>query len=313
MTFRTALISTALAALPTIGMAMELSFPSTAHVVAEDRDDYTSYALPISPWEKGEVPSIWAEGAMERQAVRIDDTRLNTMQLLAPLRDQLEAQGFDILFECKTRDCGGFDFRFGTEVLPEPEMHVDLGDFRFLSAQRMGAERPEYVSLMVSRSRDAGYVQLTTIGNPADAVATPVKSTKLNSPDALIAATDFLQELKLTGAAVLGDLEFKTGSSKLTEGRYDTLVTLAEYLDANPDQKVLLVGHTDFEGSLSGNVALSRKRADAVRRALTRDYGVSAKQVDAEGVGYLSPRASNLTEDGRTKNRRVEVILTSTQ
>jgi len=309
---RLAIITSMLALGAAPGWGMELTFPAPAEIMAEQTDDYTSYALPISPWENGEVPSIWAEGALDRQAWRVEGGRLNTMQLLAPLRKQLVEAGFDILFECKTRDCGGFDFRFGTEVLPEPEMHVDLGDFRFLSAQRMGADSPEYISLMISRSREAGYVQLTMIGDPAESVTAPVKSTKLAAESTQEAALDFLQELELTGAAVLGDLEFPTGSSKLAEGDYTTLASLADYLLENPERQVLLVGHTDFEGSLSGNVALSRKRAEAVRRALTGEYGVPKSQVQAEGVGFLSPRASNLTETGRTQNRRVEVILTST-
>jgi outer membrane protein OmpA-like peptidoglycan-associated protein len=76
---------------------------------------------------------------------------------------------------------------------------------------------------------------------------------------------------------------------------------------------VAIVGHTDASGGLEANIALSRKRAQAVRNVLIEAFGVPAAQIQAEGVGYLSPRASNLTEAGRTQNRRVEVMLTSTQ
>lgn len=291
--------------------AIELTLPDAARVVAQENDDFTSYALPISAWENGEVPSIWAEGAMARKALKIDGADLNTMQILAPLRDQLTSAGYDILFECKTHDCGGFDFRFGTEIMPEPDMHVDLGDFRFLSAQKMGVDRPEYVSLMVSKSRDAGFVQLTTVGDAVDLAPMAAKSTKQVA--ALFEQPGgFMQTLSSNGSAVLADLSFATGSSTLDAGRYTSLSDLAAYLRGNPDQRVLLVGHTDFEGSLTGNVSLSRKRAGAVRDALIEEYGVAAAQVEAEGVGYLSPRASNLTAAGRTENRRVEVILTST-
>jgi OOP family OmpA-OmpF porin len=63
---------------------------------------------------------------------------------------------------------------------------------------------------------------------------------------------------------------------------------------------------------LEGNVALSRKRAQAAKAWLLA-RGIPDAQVEADGVGYLAPIASNLTEEGRTKNRRVEVILTSTR
>ena len=76
---------------------------------------------------------------------------------------------------------------------------------------------------------------------------------------------------------------------------------------------MVLVGHTDAEGALEGNIALSKRRATAVMERLVSVYGVEAAQVSADGVGFLSPLASNLTADGRAQNRRVEVVLTSTE
>jgi OOP family OmpA-OmpF porin len=76
---------------------------------------------------------------------------------------------------------------------------------------------------------------------------------------------------------------------------------------------VVLVGHTDASGGLAGNTALSRARAASVRDRLMAEYAVPAAQITAEGVGYLAPRATNKTEDGRARNRRVEAILTSTR
>jgi len=72
------------------------------------------------------------------------------------------------------------------------------------------------------------------------------------------------------------------------------------------------VGHTDAEGSLDGNIALSRRRAASVLERLVTAYQVDRRQMEAQGMGYLAPIASNLTEEGREANRRVEVIVTST-
>jgi OOP family OmpA-OmpF porin len=87
---------------------------------------------------------------------------------------------------------------------------------------------------------------------------------------------------------------------------------LAAYLTAHPDVQVAIVGHTDAQGTLAANVALSHKRATSVVKRLVEAYGVAGQQLDAEGAGYLAPRWSNMTEEGRKKNRRVEVVLTST-
>ena len=84
---------------------------------------------------------------------------------------------------------------------------------------------------------------------------------------------------------------------------------LAAFIQARPGLKLALVGHTDSTGGLDGNIAVSRKRAEAVRDRLIADYGVPSTNVQAQGMGYLAPIANNLTAAGREANRRVEVIV----
>lgn len=275
-----------------------------------------SYALPIAAFDGTAVPSRQIEGALDQRAFRLDAADATTLAILAPLRDQIRTAGYEIVFECEARACGGFDFRFNTDVLPEPDMHVDLGDFRFLSAQR-GAEA---VSILVSRSAGAAYVQITRLSDvplPATLVETPVdlseeattpRGVEETAPVPAIAAA-----LDDTGSAVLDDLIFASGAAALSAGDYPSLAAVAAWLDANPDGTIALVGHTDASGSLPANVALSERRAEAVAQALIDGYGVDPARVAAKGVGFLAPRATNQTEEGRQKNRRVEVIVTSTR
>lgn len=313
---RRLLISTALAAawLPSAAQAIELAFPINTAQSAQTVEDYGSYHLPISAWQDGDMQTLWCEGQLTQQAWKIPATGLTTLQILTDLKAQVTAAGFEVIFECETEACGGFDFRYETAVLPEPDMHVDLGDFRFLAAQRMGEEKPEYLSLLISRNSTAGFVQLTRVGPQEPGQAVVVTSTK--SPDLAqlpIDGKSLPKSLEKQGYFVLEDLDFATGSAALGDGSYTTLAALAEYLNANPDRQVALVGHTDAEGSLAGNIALSKKRAGSVVARLVDKYGVDRGQLSAEGMGFLSPRASNLTTEGRTQNRRVEVILTSTE
>jgi OOP family OmpA-OmpF porin len=86
---------------------------------------------------------------------------------------------------------------------------------------------------------------------------------------------------------------------------------LAQFLKANTGLRVALVGHTDAVGSLDSNIALSKARAQSVAQVLIRDYSIPQSQVEAEGMGYLAPVASNLARQGREANRRVEVVLLS--
>lgn len=295
---------------------LNLTFPGPSTETFDEVEEFGSYKLPVGPYADGFVQTLVAEGRQITRAWRIDVGVGTSLLVMDSLRQQLEASGFELLFECTTEVCGGFDFRFTTDVLPEPVMHVDLGDFRFLSAQRLGGAVPEYISLFVSRGPESAFVQMVLLGSP-DATSLTAKSgsvvEQLSNVAPSISFGSVTEILLRDGHAVLDDLQFSTGSSALGEGKFLSLVDLSEYLKANPEINIALVGHTDAEGSLQGNVNLSRKRAQSVAARLSTEFGISAKRIEADGVGYLAPRASNLSEEGRTQNRRVEVIITSTQ
>lgn len=312
-TKRTYLLAGAIACAPLASPAMDLLLPLGAALSTETGQEFASYPLPISGWKNGRFESIWTEGAFTQQAWRIDASEKTTLQLLDPLRAQLLEAGYDVIFECDAATCGGFDFRFDTEILPEPNMHIDLGDFRFLSAQRMGDDKPDYMSLMVSRSSTTGFIQITNIGEVDTRPLPMTTSTKGVNVAGTLDPGSLSSTLENKGSFVLDDLEFATGSSALSGEDFASVAALADYLKNNPERKTTLVGHTDSEGSLSSNVSLSKKRAASVVALLTGKHGVSKAQVSAEGMGFLAPRASNLTEEGRTFNRRVEVILIQTE
>ena len=298
-------------------VALPLVLPEPAEVGGTRAEALGSYAMPIGPFAQGRFPTVVTEGMLDQTAWHVGAPGLTTLQLLAPLRAQLAAAGFTILFECETDACGGFDFRYGLQVLPEPAMHVDLGDFRFLAARRDGAGAAEHVSLLVSRSASRGYVQITRTGPDPGASPTVAALPATLAPDAPPLSAAAQQGpgplLQSQGHAGLEGLAFAPGSATLTGEDFPDLAALAEWLELTPSARVVLVGHTDASGQLASNIALSRERAMSVRRVLIDRFGVPANRVSAEGVGPLSPRASNLTEEGRTRNRRVEVILTSTK
>jgi len=288
--------------------AADLTLPAGARLTLEADSDPDSYLVPLGVWADGVIPQRPVEGAITRQAWRIEGQGATTLQVVQPLRWQLQAQGYTVLFECAARSCGGFDFRFGTEVLPAPEMYVDLTNYRFLTAQSGDANR--YVTLMVSRSSAATFLQII---RTAPSGSRPVTTDVGNTPVRAMPPGDLARELEAQGHIVLADLAFTSGSADLGEGSYESLAALADYLLASPSRQVVLVGHTDAVGSLEANVALSRRRAVSVTARLEQAYGVPAAQLSADGVGFLAPLASNLTDAGRIANRRVEAVLISTQ
>jgi len=86
------------------------------------------------------------------------------------------------------------------------------------------------------------------------------------------------------------------------------LSEIARLLSSNPSLNIFIVGHTDNVGSVDYNMKLSQARADAVVKALTTRYRVSPQRLKAYGLGQLAPAAPNTTEEGRARNRRVELV-----
>ncbi|OGI87414.1 hypothetical protein A2995_01550 [Candidatus Nomurabacteria bacterium RIFCSPLOWO2_01_FULL_33_24] len=87
-----------------------------------------------------------------------------------------------------------------------------------------------------------------------------------------------------------------------------SLDKLVKEMELNPKMTIKLVGHTDSKGSDSYNMELSKKRALAVKKYII-DHGINSKRLSSFGSGETKPKTSNLTEEGRQKNRRTEVLV----
>jgi outer membrane protein OmpA-like peptidoglycan-associated protein len=106
----------------------------------------------------------------------------------------------------------------------------------------------------------------------------------------------------------LGDVLFETSQSGLREEAQSSLVEVVDLLQSQPDHKIRIEGHTDSTGDTIANLKLSEQRANKVMDSLVA-LGVDAARVTAAGMGEDFPIATNETEEGRSQNRRVDVIL----
>lgn len=289
--------------LTTPALAQDLDFGGPATQTASFAETGGTALIANGPFAGGKVPGTLREGVVEQTAWRID-TPATTLDLARRLQSQLEAAGWDIGFRCETRACGGFDFRFALPLITEPDMHVDLGDFHYLTAEQADVA----LSLIISRAQKTAFVQMTRVSGSALPEMAPVVTPPVTSAS----RGDLAQRLQSAGSVVLEGLIFASGKGALETGDAPVLRDLADWMAAQPEARIALVGHTDASGSLPGNIALSEARAQAVRKVLI-SLGVAADRIEAKGVGYLAPRASNLTPEGRMQNRRVEVMITSTQ
>lgn len=115
-------------------------------------------------------------------------------------------------------------------------------------------------------------------------------------------------DINATGHAAIYGIYFDTGKSEIKPESDAAIAEMARLLKTDAGLKLYVVGHTDNVGSLESNMRLSRERAEAVTRALTSRHGIAAERLSAHGVGSLAPVASNTSEDGKAKNRRVELV-----
>ncbi len=121
-------------------------------------------------------------------------------------------------------------------------------------------------------------------------------------------AASFGNDLKSTGHVAVEGIYFDTAKSVVKPESTPALKEVAKLLAADPALKLWVVGHTDAVGAVDANMKLSQARAEAVVAALTGGNGVAAARLKGYGVGPLAPVASNDSEDGRAKNRRVEIV-----
>jgi len=115
-------------------------------------------------------------------------------------------------------------------------------------------------------------------------------------------------ELKSAGRAEVHGIYFDFGSATIKPESEPVLKEIADALERNPAWKLSVEGHTDNIGGDPANLDLSKRRADAVRQALTTRYHVDAAKLAAAGFGASRPKEPNTTPEGRARNRRVELV-----
>ncbi|HEY5823421.1 MAG TPA: OmpA family protein [Cyclobacteriaceae bacterium] len=148
-------------------------------------------------------------------------------------------------------------------------------------------------------STDSSYKQKPVRREPI-----PVKIDTVTAPPTVAAPIVKADTLIVLGSELL----FETNKSTLRSEHFVTLNSIVDYLLGHPERSVRISGHTDNVGREPHNLTLSKQRADVVAEYLV-DNGVDINRVETSGLGSSKPIAPNTTEEGRKKNRRVELLI----
>lgn len=119
---------------------------------------------------------------------------------------------------------------------------------------------------------------------------------------------DTRAKLITQGKFVTSGILFDVNSDRIKPQSYGVLKDIATVLNENSSVNVKIVGHTDSDGNASDNLSLSKKRAEAVKASLVKDFGIDASRLQTDGKGASQPVDTNSTAEGKANNRRVEFI-----
>lgn len=310
-------------------------------IVSYERLAFTDFRVPLSKLEKGgddqrdrmnnqvykPKQELEVEGARTRIAYLLPAER-SPLEVLRNYQDVVKAAGGEVLFTCKGEGCGGAPdhssdggggdmslmmYFFHAGQLKDKDfsngkcaLTSGLDDQRFFSAKVPQAGGDAYVTVQTFQVKDTLYCK--EFNERTVALVHVVEPKPREQKMVVVKADEMARNIATTGRVALYGIFFDTNKADLKPESNPTLTEISGLLKADPKLAVLIVGHTDNQGGYDYNLDLSRRRAEAVVKALTISFQADPKRLRAAGVGMLAPAASNDAEDGRTKNRRVEVV-----
>ncbi|MEM6638710.1 MAG: OmpA family protein [Pseudomonadota bacterium] len=278
-------------------------------------ENYQPYKVAIGPVAGYRYIADWieTEGRVTRTFYKLESEARSYSEIYKNYLDALTAEDFDILGSGFSPDRKGvaigsgqwMDVTFRANPTAKPG---EVGTLFAGTASSGGAG-----AIVATKERAAGTVYVVIyveqhakdyIGALVDIVEVEAAETGLVVVDAEAMGSDIDEY----GRVVLDGIVFDFDKATLKTASKAALDAIATYLDAHPGKAFYVVGHTDAKGTFAYNQKLSADRAQAVADALRQDYGVATERLEPHGVGPLVPVFSNSDENGREKNRRVELV-----
>jgi OOP family OmpA-OmpF porin len=274
-------------------------FPG-AEVQEHKVTEFDEFVLPLGPiLGSGDkfVKSQTIEGKVTKFKYSMPESR-SGLEVYKNYTDALQKAHFEILYSCDHGRC--IDPKF-----PSGYSHVSSGiwclncdePMRYVAAELTRAQGNVYVAVVVVKDHYEGGTWLTI-----------VETKPMEGGQVKVNAAALSRDLTENGHALVYGIYFDSGQAVIRPESEAALSEISKMLAANMQLKLVVVGHTDNVGKIASNLTLSKQRADAVAAYLVSHYHVSQERLQAQGVGSLAPVASNLSEEGRAKNRRVELV-----
>ena len=287
-----------------------------SEIIGYRQPRFDEFLLPLGPPTEVTTPkyakSLKTEGLVSFYTYLAPAGRTNT-ELFRNYKQEFQRLGLVTLYEKGSGDKGWFGPGFA-----QLAKDSDIGDIlsynesqeRVLVAKSKDAT-PIYYCVFVTVYRDGNMperLRASVAKDRAIAQVVVVAPEKMETKMAFVNADEMSREIVENGKVALYGVYFDNDKDSLRADSQPTLQEIAKLLGASSTLKIQVVGHTDNQGTPEYNLDLSRRRAASVVRALTSSYGVPASRLSSFGCGPYAPVGSNETEEGRAKNRRVELV-----
>ncbi len=260
--------------------------------------NFDEFKVPLSRPNVGTPKSLTVEGKITRIVYDTPAPR-SVLEIYKNFESALTQAGFKPLFSCINNDGCGSGGPTQLASVGEEDWSWNAGH-RFIAAKLDRPGGTAYVTVHVGQWSNLSLGTQTVLF----VVETKSMEKDLVNVDAKALGDDIASQ----GHSAVYGIYFDTGKADVKPESDPALKEIGKLMHDQASLKLLVVGHTDNVGALASNMDLARRRADAVVKALTTQYGVPLTRLSAEGAGPLAPVASNRSEDGRAKNRRVELV-----
>lgn len=170
----------------------------------------------------------------------------------------------------------------------------------------MGEPREGVFSLKTATSEM--WVRVISGGGGGEGYSLEILEKQAMEQSIELNPSELAKALDANGSVAIHGILFDTAKSTIKPDSEKVLQTIGDVLKANAALKLEIQGHTDNVGQKAANQTLSQQRAEAVRQYLITKFGIAAARLTAAGFGDTKPVAPNTTEEGRTQNRRVELV-----
>lgn len=239
----------------------------------------------------------------------------SSLEVMKNYEDALAKAGFSTLFTCSRAQCGKqmasaiyFSPQNPRQItgkqLSEYAFSMKVDDERLLTAKLARPGGDVYVTVFAAMQENASNVDAS---HRVAVFVEVVEVRPMQRNMVTVNAAAMQKGLASEGKIAIYGIYFDFDKADIKPESRPQIDEMAALLKNNAGLKVFIVGHTDNQGKLDYNLSLSQRRAEAVAKALAQQ-GIPAQRMLAKGVANLAPVSSNASEDGRAKNRRVELV-----